>query len=347
MIYIAGYYNVSNLGDEAFKETFRIMFDPNSLKDCLKDYPIISNIIKKYYPNNDEITFVNIEDISNPEFILKQGDHLLLGGGDIINDYFISHIRKCMDNFPKVSVGMISVGIVYLVDIYRYTDIMSKMDFVFLRSLNDFEYCSKHIQDVNWGYTPDITNILCLRQQTPELKHQFKKGSIGINVCQTIVQLKDDNKTYRHIINTIIDLIEELKDDTFILLPFDTSGKYIQDDTFILVAIYNGCSPEAKTRVDTTLCIDLELARCINSMLFIMRNYLKAAIVMRFHGHLFAEYSKIPFVSLCLTRKVYNLMLELDHSTIELKNITWKKLMDEIRSITLQLQFEQNENLSE
>ena len=74
-IYVIGYYDHENLGDETYKLTFNYIFDTFLPKTDLQHY---------------NIEFLDCDKINLKKFI--DSDIIVLGGGDIINEYFLDQI---------------------------------------------------------------------------------------------------------------------------------------------------------------------------------------------------------------------------------------------------------------
>lgn len=75
-ILIVGYYDKCNLGDELFKESFKLLFPSHELYIC------------------------NIDDIPRTTYF----DLLIFGGGDLMNEYFIGKLKRL--NRPEKKIGL-------------------------------------------------------------------------------------------------------------------------------------------------------------------------------------------------------------------------------------------------
>ena len=94
-IIVVGYYYHNNIGDDQYMETFQYIF---------------SNYLPKY-----EIQYVDCDKIMDVE--VNDSDIIILGGGDILNDYFLDKIiEKCKQEQiqNKNKIFAVSVGIPYL-----------------------------------------------------------------------------------------------------------------------------------------------------------------------------------------------------------------------------------------
>ena len=92
---IYGYYSKFNCGDDAFKIVFKEYFKNNN-------------------KNNHKIDFYNPSNINN--LFSYFYDEIIIGGGDIVNSYFINPLLKF--NITNIPIKAISIGIPYLDNIH-------------------------------------------------------------------------------------------------------------------------------------------------------------------------------------------------------------------------------------
>ena len=92
-IYVVGYFGHNNAGDEQYKITF--------------DY-----IFETYIPNicNYTVTYVDCDVIKNINIL--DTDIIILGGGDILNNYFLDEIILKFEGKPNKIIA-VSVGLPY------------------------------------------------------------------------------------------------------------------------------------------------------------------------------------------------------------------------------------------
>jgi polysaccharide pyruvyl transferase WcaK-like protein len=135
-IIIVGYYNHDNLGDEQYKETFEYMLD--------KYLPL-----KRYY----EIKFIDCDTLHNEFF--EDTDIIFLGGGDVLNFYFIDKIYEIFHNKPNKIIA-VSVGLPYA-DILINTNKLNIIDYIFIRTQKDIKLFSKYFIKERIIYLPDIS----------------------------------------------------------------------------------------------------------------------------------------------------------------------------------------------
>ena len=134
-IYIIGYYNHNNIGDEQYKLSI--------------------NYILNKYKNDYNIEFIDCDNINN--IIIKGDDIIILGGGDILNNYFMDQINKKFINKENTIIAL-SVGIPYN-DII-FTTKLDIIDYLFLRTQQDMELFSHYFTSDRLYYIPDLSIYL-------------------------------------------------------------------------------------------------------------------------------------------------------------------------------------------
>ncbi len=88
MITILGYYNKSNLGDEAYKLSFPILIKNSNLD------------MKFEFKNPEEMT------------VSDDTELIICGGGDIVNDYFNNKLKKIFKRI-RCPIYAVSIGVTY------------------------------------------------------------------------------------------------------------------------------------------------------------------------------------------------------------------------------------------
>ena len=134
-IIIIGYYNHYNLGDDQYMLSFINLF--------------------KFIKYNS-IKFVDCDKIFNTE--IKDTDIIILGGGDVLNNYFINNINIKFENKPN-KLFAVSVGLPYTY-ILTNTGKLNIFDHIFIRSKQDISLFNKYYKNIS--YIPDISyNLSC------------------------------------------------------------------------------------------------------------------------------------------------------------------------------------------
>ena len=280
-ILILGYYNRNNLGDEQYKLSFKKLFPTNNIEflDCDK--------------------LVNYKDV-------KQDDTIIIGGGDIISEYFIDNINDFLKKYSeKVKVISVSCGIPYS-DVL-FSDKLKNIDHIFLRTKQDIYLLSKTFKD-QVSYIPDIS-LLC---DIPVKLNKKNSKKIGITLSRHIYN-KNYIKEYNNFVLNISKFIEFLieKGYTIVFIPFCTSGFYSNDNLIHDDVIDNLNINSLNKIINYNKLTDLyKIQEIISSC--------DLYIPMRFHAVLFCIYNKTPFFPIFTTKKINNL----------LKDISWNFKFD-------------------
>lgn len=273
-----GYFNKLNCGDDAFKIVFKYLK-------------------QKYYPFNN-LTFT--------DKYTAGYDLTVLGGGDVINDYFIKPLEKSDNQIVA------SAGIPYL-DKEHY---LEKFKYVILRNPRDADRLqSKHEHLTHY---PDITFLLPKIINTPVFAHTGKE--IGLCLIRNYYTIGYEN-LYQDFVNGIIKFIQKMVESKYRihLIPFDINHKKIQEnDLFLYSDIKNSF-------LDNDNVI-IEYDETYTNENYVEKTYHKIAqmdfnICSRFHSHIFSTIHKIPFVSLTCGRKCIEYMkdIELTNNLYQMK----------------------------
>ena len=142
-IHIIGYYDHCNIGDEQYKLTFEYFINKMKPKTTYTLNFIDSDKLKLFNRNNFDLS----------------SDIVIIGGGDILNDYFLDQILSIFDitKFYKKFFA-ISVGIPYI-DIIN-TNKLSIFHTIYLRTKQDLNNLQINFNNINFEYCPDISYYL-------------------------------------------------------------------------------------------------------------------------------------------------------------------------------------------
>ena len=302
-IKIVGYYGHSNIGDEQYKKSFTQLFT-------------------EYMPNDVLYTleFIDCDLINIYKF--QEDDIIILGGGDVLNNYFLD---KIIDKFANTNnkIYAISVGLPYIQTLIS-SNKLNIIDHVFIRTSVDIELFKRFFDEDKISYIPDVSYILSNNIDDKSVVdnyylsriNTFKKSNkiVCVSLSRHIYH-SEYIEEYNNIISNFAKFLEYLANLNYhiVFLPFNTS-KYNKDENDILIH---------KDLLDYMLRntnITLSNITCIDTMLgvdeiFNILSLVDLYLPMRFHACLFAIYNKIPFIPIYTTRKIDNLLKEIqwDH----------------------------------
>lgn len=314
-IYVIGYFGHENLGDETYKVTFNFIFNTFLPKNDLNNYKI-------HYIDCDTI---KLHDFSDTDIII-------LGGGDILNDYFLDKVILKFRNKPNKIIA-VSVGIPYI-DLIINTNKLNIIDYIFVRTKQDLELFKEYFHVHRIFYLPDISYYLLNQVKLtldnptiePKTTHLLKKLE-SIKQTKKIIAItlsqhnfNSDNKT--SLVQSINQFVRYLLtfDYHVVFLPFNTN----QSDTGIHendILIHNDIIESIKSNnlnnLDQITNIDFTIDPNIILQLY---DYFYITVPMRFHATLFSIYKCIPMLPIFTTRKIKNLLLDINYNySVQLK----------------------------
>jgi polysaccharide pyruvyl transferase WcaK-like protein len=266
-VLVLGWYNRQNLGDDCFADAFRMIF-PDCMIEC-----------------TDEI-----------KTIPKDVDILVLGGGDIINPYFMNKIKPLMFQFqgPCFAVG---VGIPYSDN----SDYISLFNHSFVRSSNDLIVSLKTELRSNVTQMADLSWLLPVPDRGSVIT---KRASIGICLAQPILE---SNAKAELLLNNIVTIIKTLSMSYDVyLLAFNYSNDPLESDKILNEQIMSTLSGN-----DHVFCPTDPALHTYQGMMALFKS-MDIILCMRYHATQFALKAKVPFVAVYTTQKIQNLLEDVD-----------------------------------
>ena len=324
-VLVVGYYNHCNLGDEQYKL---------SIKHILTHLP---NTRPK------SVVFVDCDKLA--EYKVLPDTVVLLGGGDVLNNYFLDKINKKFPNkSDKPTIVAFSVGIPYN-SIFLDPENLKKLDIfdhIYLRTKQDIPLFSQFFDAKRLSYLPDASCFLpdvCTIPKPPSYFTTFSapksvpsnndmykklysalyslhktKKIINVNLCRHI---HNKNPPYKQNYDTIVrELARFLEDLTkkgyyIILIPFNTkpTPMGMEDDTNNEndILIHIDVLKHIKNHANI-LNINYELTVSETLSLY---PFFYMSIPMRFHGTLFSIHAAIPMIPIYTTKKIRNILLDI------------------------------------
>jgi Polysaccharide pyruvyl transferase len=281
-ILVLGFYDRKNIGDEAYKLVI----------------PSIANSF-------DDIVFKCIDDVGDTE-VPESIDTVFLGGGDIINDYFMSKVSVYLKNFTGRVYG-VSVGIPYESCAY-YLQIF---DHVFVRSMNDYTICCKEIGEINVSYYPDLATLLPFDKK---INVNIQHSDINIGLCLAQPYFAN-NQFSSKLITDICDTLKIIKNTynniKFHLIPFNQNTENTSEcdellNNNISSKLINEYEIAAK---DIVLCNNLTTPTDVVNY---VSNNIDIVLCMRYHSVIFSLMTNTPFIPLHCSQKIANVLKDIN-----------------------------------
>ena len=136
---ILGYYFKKNFGDDIFEHVFKGIF------------------------KNYDITIVNLDNIRDIYSQLatneiKPFDNIIVGGGDLINDYYFNNesITEMKANFGITPIIFYGIGLSYP----NLINLLDIGDYFFMRNKTDYTAVKARYTGYYSNYTPDLAYLL-------------------------------------------------------------------------------------------------------------------------------------------------------------------------------------------
>ena len=292
-IKIIGYYGHSNLGDEQYKVSISYIIEKMAKESSCKDY---------------NIEFIDCDIVKTKSFHVS--DIIILGGGDVINEYFLDSLfRQIVVNNELIVNKVIgfSVGIPYL-SILKNSKYIKFFETLYIRTFQE----KIDIPSINIHYIQDISCVLHsiprkLTYTLPESMSVKYKKKVCFSLSRHIYDVNCVME-YNNILNSFVKFIEHLIKLNYIiiLLPFNTKWNApCENDILIHNDIYNRV-------INKSVIYNIQISLNYTEVLDI---YSKCDLIipMRYHACLFSMYAAKPMLPLFTTRKIENF----------LKDISW------------------------
>lgn len=268
-ICILGYYGKRNLGDDLFQNA-------------------LTFLIRTKYPSAS-ITFANPKDIDR---IPGHPDIIFVGGGDLINDYFMSSLRNLLKDKTCPVYG-IGIGFPYpnLIN-NEYLDIF---DILVTRTKSSVPKLHQAMPGRSF-YGPDLVRFI------PSTAHKKQPKRIGVFFANSICSPDSP------LVQKLVEIVKGIADKgnpclgkkyIVTLYAMNTSGSPQEDDNILNRAIYKYIDYDNVEIIEEPL--NPENINHVFSTFY-------ATICTRFHAHILSLMTETPFISLYSTEKVKDLL---------------------------------------
>jgi hypothetical protein len=329
-IVVIGYYGHHNIGDDQYIDTIQYVIE-NGLQKSKRKYSII---------------FVDCDKLK--ECKIADSDVIIIGGGDILNHYFLDNINAKFKEKPNKIITF-SVGMPYL-DILINTDKLEIIDCIFLRTRQDCDILRRFYSPDRVFYLPDVSFFMKNMQLPPNRAEEKRLYSMSLSVITAChltpfqhVKLKlqkwkrDGFKIAvfslnRHIyspplIHQYVSIVDEFafivkwflyKGYTVCFLPFNTSPvkgsvrANTENDVLFHNDIYKYLIRDLPDKYLNHM-LNIQ-TRFTATEIFELYDYFYVSVPMRFHATLFSLYKTVPFVPVFTTKKTRNLLLDIQYN---------------------------------
>ncbi len=260
---IIGYYNHNNIGDEQYKISMKKIF------------------------NNVDVKFVDCDKLSLYTF--DEECVIVLGGGDILNEYFIDKISKKFFG-KKNKIIALSVGLPFP----SFLTLSNKLEFIdhfFIRTKVDIPLFTSYFNKNRISYIPDVSYLIT--KGIPLNEQSILNNPINVGLCL----VNNGN------VSIFVEFIKYIliKHPCIVnLIPFNTGKNASENDQVLYNEIIKYLPSRSVKLIEYKDVY--ELLNVIDKM--------DVMICSRFHSCLFSIYRDKPFITIYNTRKIENLLKE-------------------------------------
>jgi len=324
-ILVFGYYFRDNFGDDLFKYVFE---------------KYIFNTITGGQKSPYNLIFKNIEDLDNDIRVYSTIDKVIIGGGDIINEFFLNDTNVNLfrtyfglENTKPTPIYFVSVGLTYP----GMISVMDIGDYFFMRNTTDYNLTKNRYTSNYTSAIPDIGfNLL----KEPSLVN-WSKGlarpndstlKIGICIPYTWIAKQSNENVFLHQICTFIETLASNNNYQITLLPFDTSLDPNNSDIILNDVIQNRIGAGNNNNIFYLKPQQNDNGTYQNISVSDMINYFKNFDLMftsRFHSVILSIITNTPFISIYSTPKIFNLMNDIKVNYPKLNNLFVKLNLDQ------------------
>lgn len=286
-----GYYGQHNLGDECFKI-------------------VLQNLLAQAAPECQNVVFLNPhggESLDTLRDMIhdKSTIAVIVGGGDLIRDFWMPKIRLLLVDFDRPKLAL-SVGISYP-DCAPY---LKHFDSIIVRSKEDLSMIQPLRPDA--AFLPDMTAVFAPKYRNhPQCPVIPKSFTLAICLARPCFHTNDLYNTAEPIANAIVEGLQStaaIKDYTWnlVLLPFNTNGKKWCE---IDIPLQQALKAILTKRGLNITSIEREFDAI--EMLDYLNQNVDLVLGMRYHSIMFSLITKTPFIALYSQPKIHNLIADL------------------------------------
>lgn len=276
-ILVIGYYYHNNLGDESYRD-----------------------VLGKFFPG-DYLEFVDADKIKHIDG--QKYDAIIVGGGDIINDYFVSKIKPYLKTFIGTKIAF-SIGFPFPNLITE--EYIGYFDHVFTRNLEDLRRAQKILGSHRAHYLPDATFKLSLKEVCNSgdktVRTKMEQKQCGMFLVGNLIR-------YDEVVEDLTRLVVKLsKRYQVTLYCFDSREDYRLSQRVVDHAREKAAKLGYYSERTVNEQIQLDMKQYTTYEMLDVINKLDYAVCMKYHAHIFAMICGVPFLSISSTRKTRLLM---------------------------------------
>lgn len=281
---VLGFYDRHNLGDEQYKETISLIY-PNCTFQCMDDATVIP----------DDITY------------------LVIGGGDVINEYFMSKLKRLLlETSFQGLVTAFSVGIPYPKDDAKY---LRMFDHVFARTSTDYDIACSEIGSRNVTLIPDAAWLLHLLHDSrmssfDKFRTSYTKTKYAVCLAQPVFYYLQNSNFVNNVILFLKQILDNGPTVTLYFVPFNTNQNnstecdIVINEYIIDALITQGYDPNRLRKIVIT---------DVHDILDFFNYNIDMVIGMRLHSLILSMITETPCISFYRSSKIQKLLDDMDY----------------------------------
>jgi len=284
-ILVLGFYDRQNIGDDSYQLALTRLFPKHDLR----------------FKSIDDVTENDIYDCDGCEKV----DIIVVGGGDVINKYFMKTIGQVLCRFRGRIYGF-SVGIPFPSEGVK---LLGMFDHVYVRSQRDYEVASNAIGKANVTYLPDVsvvfsrTSLVIPCTKKPFSHHGKAAKKIGLCLAQPMFYNNPSGELLLHKIAKSMFQVAASDYVEFHLFSFNYSKKESESDLFVNEKLYkllHHMRLVVTNHTEATSTTVQGMLKLIDKM--------DVIISSRYHSVMFSALQKKRVVPLYVSLKIDNLL---------------------------------------
>ncbi len=287
-VYITGYYNKFNTGDDIFEKIARRLFTSG------KTIEFVINPI-------DELK----KCIDKTPRIFDSVDAIILFGGETLNDYFLKTLAAIKSYNQSIKMYAIGVGLGADVDYLKYY--LPMFNYLIVRHHYDYEKIKMRFPNIPCLFVQDIAfmyQIKGYKQKNNGKNPNVNPNTIGLFLSQPKYFSLNKNKDAQEILlNSYMSIVNNYIRQGYSVKLFSMCYNNIESESDIILNNLILQNVEAKSKSSVTIVSNKAFEANLLT--------LKYAVCERFHSHILCLIYNIPFVSLANTFKVNHLLHDL------------------------------------
>lgn len=276
---LMGFYNRNNIGDDTYQTVI-----PFLLPSC-------------------EIQCISCDDAT---FIDNDIDVVLIGGGDLVNDYFMNKIQQLLRSYTGRVYG-VSLGIPF----QGFSHHLHLFDHLIVRSMADYKLACQEIGDKNVSFLPDFSVALPRLIAQPIIQKK-QLNTLNIGVCLAQPLFYNNPKKSLLLDNLCNALIKFAKDATrqikYIFVAFNSNTSNNQECDYIINT--QMAKKLSKQNIDVNIRHDISTPI---QMLSFFQEELDMCLCARYHSVMFSVIAGKPFVPLYVSQKIHNILEDIQY----------------------------------